>query len=152
MCVDGDGGLQFNIQELETIRRLSLPVKVFVMNNGGYASIRQSQAHHFGRLTGADATSSLTLPDLRSVARAYGIDAVRISNPSSVRRQVRRVLAQPGPLICEVVVARDEERMPRVQSEVRPDGSVVSKPLEDMWPYLDREEFAANMDVPGEAR
>lgn len=149
-CVDGDGGLQFNIQELETIRRLGLPIKVFVMNNGGFASIRQSQAHHFGRLTGADATSSLTLPDLRRVARAYGIDTVQISNPASVRRQVRRVLTQPGPVICEVVVARDEERMPRVQSEVRPDGSVVSKPLEDMWPYLDREEFTANMRTAGE--
>ena len=147
VCIDGDGGIQFNIQELETIRRLQLPIKVFVVNNGGYASIRQSQSNHFGRLTGADGSSSLTLPDVGKVAKAYGIAAMRIAKPRSLRRQIRRVLALAGPVLCEVVVAPDEERMPRVQSEVRPDGSVVSKPLEDMWPYLDRHEFESNMQA-----
>jgi acetolactate synthase-1/2/3 large subunit len=148
VCVDGDGGFQFNVQELETIRRLQLPIKFFVVNNSGYASIRQSQGHHFGRLTGADGSSDLTLPDIRRVARAYGLPSVRIAHPRSARAQVRRLLVADGPSVCEVVVAPDEERMPRVQSLVRPDGSVVSKPLEDMWPYLDRDEFLANMIVP----
>lgn len=147
VCVDGDGGFQFNVQELETIRRLHLPIKLFVVNNGGYASIRQSQSHHFGRLTGADGSSDLTLPDVQRVARAYGLSTFRIASPRTVRAMVRRVLAAPGPSVCEVVVAADEERMPRVQSQVLPDGSVVSKPLEDMWPYLDRDEFLENMAV-----
>ena len=145
VCVDGDGGFQFNVQELETIRRSGLPVKLFVINNGGYASIRQSQSHHFGRLAGADDSSDMTLPDIRRVARAYGLSAFRTASPRTVRSVVRRALVSAGPSVCEVVVAPDEERMPRVQSQVLPDGSVVSKPLEDMWPYLDREEFAANM-------
>ena len=150
VCVDGDGGFQFNIQELETLRRLQLPVKLFVINNSGYASIRQSQSRYFGRLTGADSTSDLTLPDIGRVAHGYGIRAFRISRPQEIGRQISEVLATDGPVICEVVVAADEERMPRVQSQLLPDGSVVSKPLEDMWPYLDRAEFQANMLSPQE--
>jgi acetolactate synthase-1/2/3 large subunit len=148
VCVDGDGGFQFNVQELETIKRLRLPIKFFVVNNSGYASIRQSQSHHFGRLTGADDSSDLTLPHIGRVARAYGLSTFRIASPRAVRATVRRALAADGPVVCEVVVAPDEERMPRVQSMVRSDGSVVSKPLEDMWPYLDRDEFMENMIVP----
>jgi acetolactate synthase-1/2/3 large subunit len=147
VCVDGDGGFQFNVQELETVKRLGLPIKFFVVNNAGYASIRQSQKNYFGRLAGADATSDMSLPDIGRVARAFGLPTYRAASPRSVRSVVRRVLAAEGPAVCEVVVAPDEDRMPRVQSQVLPDGSIVSKPLEDMWPYLDREEFAANMIV-----
>ena len=147
VCVDGDGGVQFNIQELETVRRLGRSVKLFVINNAGYASIRQSQSRHFGRLGGADASSDLTLPDITRVARAYRLPTFRVESPRSARATIRRVLSTPGPSVCEVIVAADEERMPRVQSQVLPDGSVVSKPLEDMWPYLDRDEFRENMAV-----
>jgi acetolactate synthase-1/2/3 large subunit len=148
VCVDGDGGFQFNIQELETIRRLQLPIKFFVVNNSGFASIRQSQGRYFGRLSGADGSSDLTLPGIGRLAAAYGLSSFRTASPRTARAVVRRVLAADGPAVCEVVVAPDEERMPRVQSMVQPDGSVVSKPLEDMWPYLDREEFLQNMIVP----
>jgi acetolactate synthase-1/2/3 large subunit len=148
ICVDGDGGFHLNTQELETIRRLDLPIKIFVMNNSGYAAIRQSQENHFGRVTGADATSELTLPDICRVAEAYGIHAERISSPKGARSAIREVLNGPGPCVCEVVLLPDEERMPRVQSVVTSSGSVKSKPLEDMWPFLDRDEFLANMIVP----
>ena len=148
VCVDGDGGFQFNVQELETINRLRLPIKFFVVNNSGYACIRQSQDQHFERVAGADDSCGLTLPDIGGVARAYGLSASRTASPRTARAAVRRVLAGDGPSVCEVVVAPDEDRMPRVQSQVLPDGSVVSKPLEDMWPYLDRDEFLGNMLVP----
>ena len=148
VCVDGDGGFQFNAQELETIRRLDLPVKIFVVSNAGYACIRQSQDNHFGRLSGADPSSGLTLPDVCALAGAYGVKSVRIDDPAAVRKGVRDVLASAGPVVCDVVVAPDEERKPRVQSLVQPDGSVISKPLEDMWPYLDRDEFRRAMIVP----
>jgi len=148
VCVDGDGGFQFNAQELETIRRLDLPVKIFVVSNAGYACIRQSQEHHFRRLSGADGSSGLTLPDVCGLATAYGVRATRIDRPEGLRHGIREVLASAGPAVCEVVTAPDEERLPRVQSLVRPDGSVVSKPLEDMWPYLERDEFRRAMIVP----
>lgn len=148
VCVDGDGGFQFNVQELETVNRLRLPIKFFVVNNSGYACVRQSQDHHFQRVAGADDSCGLTLPDIGRVARAYGLSTSRTASPRTARAVVRRVLAGDGPSVCEVVVAPDEDRMPRVQALVRPDGSVVSKPLEDMWPYLDRDEFLENMIVP----
>lgn len=147
ICIDGDGGFQMNIQELETVRRLGLPIVFFVVNNKGYASIRASQGGYFGRLTGADDTSGLTLPDVMAVAAAFGLNTARIVDQRDLRGQIERILAMSRPLVCEVVAIPDEPRAPRVASVKLPDGSMVSKPLEDMWPYLDREEFLANMMI-----
>lgn len=146
--VDGDGGFLFNIQELDVVKRLGLPIKFFVMNNGGYASIRASQNNYFKRLTGADPSSGLTVPNIVKLANAFGLPAIRIENHKDMREQIREALDMPGPVICEVVIIPDEPRAPRISSMQKPDGSMISKPLEDMWPFLDREEFMANMIVP----
>jgi len=148
ICVDGDGGIQMNIQELETLKRLQLPLKIFVINNNGYGSIVASQKVYFGRLVGADASSGLTLPDIIKVAAAYGVPTARIANQENLRQEIRDVLSTEGPCLCEVLVIEDEPRQPRVSSMQKPDGSMVSKPLEDMFPFLDREEFLANMIIP----
>jgi acetolactate synthase-1/2/3 large subunit len=148
ICVDGDGGFQMNIQELATVERLGLPVKCFVANNDGYASIRASQSGYFHRLVGADRTSGMTLPDLGAVTKAYGLPFVRISEKGEMRGRIRDVLEMDGPVVCEVMVAPNEERIPRASSYIRSDGSMGSKPLEDLYPFLDRDEFRANMMVP----
>jgi acetolactate synthase I/II/III large subunit len=148
ILVDGDGGFQLNIQELETIRRLGLPVKIFILNNQGYASIRTSQSRYFGRLTGADATSGFTLPDLGRIVAAYNLPFRQIKDQTSLASQVRAVLETPGPVVCEVSMPSDEPRAPSLASMQRPDGSMVSKPLEDLWPFLDRQEFLSNMIIP----
>jgi acetolactate synthase-1/2/3 large subunit len=148
ICVDGDGGFQMNIQELATVERLKLPIKFFVINNNGYASIRASQKNYFKRLAGADATSGVTLPDLAEVAKAYGLPFERIKGKSDLTSGIKKVLSSSGPVVCEVVVAPDEERVPRASSYLKPDGSMGSKPLEDLFPFLDREEFRKNMIVP----
>ena len=148
VCVDGDGSFQMNIQELETVRRLQLPIKFFVINNNGYASIRSSQGNYFQHLVGADPSSGLTLPDVKAVARAYGVTALSITSQQDLRGQVRAVLETPGPVVCEVLAPSAEERAPRLSSMQRSDGSMVSKPLEDLWPFLDREEFHSNMIIP----
>ncbi len=145
VCVDGDGGFQMNIQELETIRRLQLPIKFFVIDNDGYASIRSSQNGYFGRLNGADASSGMTLPDLLKVVAAFGIGTVDCETPDRLDDAIRETLDAPGPVVCRVKTLADEPRMPRVASMQRADGSMVSKPLEDMWPFLPRDEFLANM-------
>ncbi len=147
VLVDGDGGFQLNIQELATIQRLQLPIKIFILNNDGYSSIRTSQERWFGRQTGADPRSGLTLPDIVRVAEAYGVRAVRIENQTDLRLQLRRVLDIPGPVICDVISRPDEARIPSLSSAQRPDGSLYSKPLEDLWPFLSREEFAENMII-----
>jgi acetolactate synthase I/II/III large subunit len=147
VVVDGDGGFQMNIQELETVRRLGLPIKFFVIDNSGYASIRSSQRGYFNRLTGADSSSGITFADFLKVAAAYGLPTIDIGEPIRLRDGIREALASPGPIVCRVVVLPDEPRMPRVASMQRPDGGMVSKPLEDMWPYLSRQEFLENMIV-----
>ncbi len=149
ICVDGDGGFQFNIQELETVARLNLPIKFFVLNNDGYASIRASQQAWFGRaFMGGDRTTGLTLPDLSKVAASYGIPSYVIENQKDLPADIRKVLAMPGPVVVDVRVIKEEVRGPRLQSMQLPDGRFVSKPLEDLWPYLPRDEFRANMIIP----
>jgi acetolactate synthase-1/2/3 large subunit len=90
----------------------------------------------------------MRLPDVRRVAEAYGLRTALISDRANLRDEIRAVLDSDGPIVCEVRVPADEPRGPRVASAQRPDGSMVSKPLEDLWPFLDREEFLANMIVP----
>lgn len=149
ICVDGDGGFQLNIQELATIAHLRLPIKFFILNNDGYASIRASQTSFFGQPSiGCSEATGLHLPDLRKVAQAYGLGSEAIEDQHDLHGQVRRVLDMSGPVICDVRVIPDEVRAPRVTSVQRPDGSFVSTAFEDLWPFLPREEFLGNMIIP----
>lgn len=149
ICVNGDGGFQLNIQDLETVRRLNLPIKYFVLCNGGYASIMSAQRAHFqGRFAGSEPSSHLTLPQLIPVAQAYGIPALEISNHAHLRQRIREALDHDGPMVCAVQTSADQPVAPRATSIMRPDGGMVSRPMEDMWPLLSREEFHANMIVP----
>jgi acetolactate synthase-1/2/3 large subunit len=148
ILVDGDGGFQFNIQELETVRRLQLPIKFFILNNDGYASIRASQQAYFGEpQIGANAATGLTVPELAKIAASYGIASRVIYDQTRLREEVCEILATPGPMVVDVRVIPDESRAPRLQSYQRADGSMASKPLEDLWPFLSREEFLQNMIV-----
>ncbi|SEF53871.1 acetolactate synthase-1/2/3 large subunit [Bryocella elongata] len=148
IAVDGDGGFQFNIQELETIARLQLPIKFFVLNNDGYSSIRASQTAYFGKASiGADARTGISIPDLSKVGASYGLGTYVIEDQTDLVTEVKKVLAMDGPVVCDVHVIPDEQRAPRLQSYQRADGSFVSKPLEDLFPFLSREEFLANMIV-----
>jgi acetolactate synthase-1/2/3 large subunit len=148
ICVDGDGGLQLNIQELATVAHLKLPIKLFVLNNQGYASIRASQTNYFGGPNiGCSPETGVSIPDYRKVARAYGLKTAIIEDQSDLRAAVRKVLRSRGPVVCDVHVIPDEIRAPRVTSVQLADGSFVSKPLEDLWPFLDRDEFRQNMIV-----
>jgi acetolactate synthase-1/2/3 large subunit len=148
ICVNGDGGFQLNIQELETVRRLNLPIKYFILCNGGYASIMATQRNYFqGRFVGSEPSSHLTLPDVIKVAEAYGISTARITGHRDLAANVRKVLDHEGPVVCAVDVPPDQPTAPRVTSFIGPDGRIASKPMEDMWPFLSREELASNMIV-----
>jgi len=148
ICVEGDGGLQMNAQELATLVSKNLPVKCFVVNNGGYASIRSSQQNYFKRQVGADENSGLRLPDLETLSKAYGVAFLRIENGPNLKAHLQQALDHVGPLLCEVVVLREEPRIPRVASKQLPDGKMVSSPLEDLFPFLPREELQQNMLIP----
>jgi acetolactate synthase I/II/III large subunit len=146
--IEGDGGFQMNAQELETIARLKLPIKLFVINNGGYGSILATQRAYFHRLVGCTPESGLTFPGTLQLAAAYGLETFRIGNQGELGSGIQEVLDSAGPCVCEVMAIADEPRQPRVASYQKPDGSMASRPLEDMYPFLPREEFLANMIVP----
>ena len=147
--MEGDGGFHMNSQELEVVRRLNLPVKFFVLNNQGYGSIRATQRNYFnGRFVASDASSGLTLPDICKIGRSYGIPSTSIKTNQELRKKVRSVLRSRGPAVCEVRISPDQVTAPKLYSMQRADGSIVSKPLEDLWPFLDRREFLSNMLIP----
>jgi acetolactate synthase I/II/III large subunit len=149
VCIEGDGGFVMNIQELETVKRLALPIKIFVLNNGGYGSIQATQKNYFdGRYVASTVSSGLSLPDVAAVSRAFGIPSERIAEHGHITEKVRLILKQEGPVVCDVIVSPDQATAPRVSSRKLADGSMVSMPMEDMWPPLDREELTANMLVP----
>jgi acetolactate synthase-1/2/3 large subunit len=149
ICVNGDGGFQLNIQELETVRRLNLPIKYFVLCNGTYASIMATQRNYFeGRMVGSDPSSNLTLPDIRRVAQAYGIESCELRDHTNIRAGVQAVLDSPGPIVCAVNVSSDQPTAPRATSSVRLDGTIVSLPMEDMAPRLPREVFLSEIIIP----
>lgn len=137
ICIEGDGSLQHNIQELETLRRLNLPVKLFVLNNNGYASIRNTQRRFFnGKLTCCDPSSGLTLPDTALLARGYGLKTFKIETQRDLKRNLEVVLNEDGPVVCVVMSDPEVQLKPRVDSKVMPDGRIVSMPLDDLWPFL----------------
>lgn len=146
--ITGDGSLQLNIQELQTIVYNKLPVKTFVLNNNGYLSIRATQKKFFnGRLIGTDSSSGLSLPDLKKISAAYDIKYFKLSNSSTLENDLKKVLAYRGPAIIEVMCPENEPVVPTVASMRKDDGTMVSRPLEDMMPFLDREEYRSNMLV-----
>lgn len=147
VCLSGDGGLQMNIQELQTLVTYKLPITLFVLNNGGYLTIQLMQQNHFGRYVGSDPGSGVVCPDIVKVAAAYGIGALRINNQQELDQQLETVLNQEGPFICEIMMPGNQPLIPRVSSLKKPDGSIIAKPLEDLYPFLERAEFLENMIV-----
>lgn len=146
--VTGDGSFQMNIQELQTIVHNQLPVKIFILNNNGYLSIRATQNKFFeGRLMGTDSTSGLSIPDSQKIANAYGIKYFKLKNSTILEKELKEVLKHNGPVLCEVVCPSNEPVVPAVSSVRKEDGRMVSRPLEDMMPFLDRDEYRSNLFV-----
>ena len=146
IIITGDGSLQMNIQELATISQNKLPIKIFVLNNNGYLLIRHTQKTHLGsRFMGESPKTGLGSPNFMGVAKAYGIKGVKIDSVKNIDTKLRAVLNSKGPVICEVMSPEWQLIIPRVYSERQPDGSFVSRPYEDLFPFLDRREFNENM-------
>jgi acetolactate synthase-1/2/3 large subunit len=144
ICVGGDGSLQMNIQELQTIVHHRLPIKIFVLNNAGYLSMRSTQSAFFGRLTGESNPSGVSFPDMVKVACAYGISSVRIDREQQLPEIVKALTAS-GPALIDVVLDPGQEFEPRSRARQLPDGSIVSPKLEDMYPFLDDTELLGNV-------
>lgn len=146
ICIAGDGSIMMNLQELQTIKHYNLPIKIFVLNNSGYSSIRQTQRNFFGeKLVACSSNSGVSTPDFTKVAAAFEISSMKIENSDDLENDIKKALQHKGPLLCEVMLDHDYIFQPKLSSEKLPDGRIISKPLEDMYPFLDREEFESNM-------
>lgn len=148
VSVEGDGSLQLNLQELSTLKSLNLPIRMFVMNNNGYASIRNTQRNYFDeRYVATGAEAGLLIPDLVKLAETIGLDAIRIDDASELDEKIQYVLNHPGPIICDVTIIKDEALWPKVSAIPQANGSMISMPLEDMSPLLDLERLDSEMLV-----
>jgi acetolactate synthase-1/2/3 large subunit len=148
ICIAGDGSIHMNIQELQTIVHHKLPIKIFVLCNDGYLAIRSTQDAYFsGRYVASDSSSGVTLPDFVKVAHAYGLSTFSVRNHEGMDRIIQSVLDHSGPVLCNINMSPRQTLYPKLASEIRPDGTMVSKPLEDMFPFLDRNEFMENMII-----
>lgn len=148
--VTGDGSIQMNIQELQTIYHHQMPIKIFLINNGGYHSIRQTQMNFFGEpLVGIGTDSrDLSFPDMAKLAPAYGFPYRKITKNSQLGSVIEEVLAMKGPVICEIFVDTQQKFEPKSATKRLPDGTLVSAPLEDLAPFLSEEELKKNMFIP----
>lgn len=142
ICIDGDGSVMMNIQELATVAYNKLNLKLFILNNNGYLSIRQTQRNLFKPpFVGIDSESGVGFPDFGKLSEAFGIPYCRLDSGDAADRIIREVIDSDGPYICEVIVDPDQNFEPKSSSRVLPDGRIVSPSLDDMAPFLDREEY-----------
>lgn len=147
ICVAGDGGMQLNIQELAVIAGRRLPVKIFVVNNNGYSSIRGMQRTHFmGSYFGSSRETGLFLPDMLALASAYGIAGQRVVTSAELKDCVKQALAANGPFICDVIIDPMCVVSPKAASRVLEDGKMISTSLEDLYPFLPQEELMEELN------
>ncbi len=145
ICIDGDGSLMMNLQELETISYNKLNVKLFILNNSGYHSIRQTQRNLFKPpLIGLDADTGVGFPNWEYLAKAFDFEYYETSNESNSMETIKAVLNAEGPVICNVIVDPEQNFVPKLSSKVLPDGSIVSPSMDDMFPFLPRDEYESN--------
>ncbi|MCR4754342.1 MAG: thiamine pyrophosphate-binding protein [Lachnospiraceae bacterium] len=149
VCIEGDGSIQMNIQELQTVVTNALPIKIFIINNGGYHQIRQTQKNVFSdALIGVGPESGdLGFPDFEKIAWAYGIPYERIQKNSELVDKIRNSLNMEGYCICEVMCSMNQCFEPKLSTKRMPDGTLYSPPLEDMAPFLSRTELEENMII-----
>jgi len=144
-CITGDGSIQMNLQELQTIKHNGLNVKLIVLNNNGYLLIRHTQRNfEDGRLIGESEETGVSFPDFEQVAALYGMGYQRISDGTRLDEDISALLTTEGPLICEVMTPAWQLLVPRVASKQMDDGTMMSMPYDDMFPFLERDEYEAN--------
>jgi len=150
ICLEGDGSIMMNLQELQTIVTNQLPIKIFLINNNGYHSIRITQNNLFKEhcKVGIGAESKdLGFPEFKKIAKAFNLPYYRARNNDEMKKIVKKVLAKQGPLFCEIYTDTQQVWEPKSSAKRLPDGTIVSPPLEDLAPFLPREEFLSNMII-----
>jgi acetolactate synthase-1/2/3 large subunit len=149
ICIDGDGGFVMNMQELELVNRYKLPIKFFILNNDGYGSIKTTQSNHFeGRLVASDPGSGLSLPEVSKIAEAFNIPYIKIFDNEMLCNIIEKIIKTEGPLMIEVMIDPNHRTAPKASVYKTKDGLFATRPMEDMAPFLSREDFESEMLVP----
>ena len=148
ICLDVDGSIQMNLQELQTIVHNKCDIHLFVLNNEGYHSMRQTQSNLFeGDLCGVSASNGVSFPDMEKIAYAYGIPYFKITSLDDMEEVIVKSLELTGPVMCEVMLDKAQFFAPKLSSRVLPDGKIVSPEIDDLYPFLERAEYEANKKV-----
>jgi len=146
ILIVGDGSIMMNLQELQVIKHHHLPIKIFLLNNQGYLAIKNTQNSFFGgRLEASDQDSGISFPDFGKVALAFELPYMTIKDHEGIDGSIAKALAQNGPILVDINMSPSQPLIPKVYSMKKLDGSMDSKPIEDMYPFLDPDEMAANM-------
>jgi acetolactate synthase-1/2/3 large subunit len=149
ICLAGDGSIMLNLQELQTIAGNRLPIKLIVLNNNGYSSIRQTQQNYFpDNVVGCGPESGLTFPDFMKLGAAFGFEVRRCASHLDLAAMIHDTLTSEGPQLLEVMLDPEQPFSPKLSSRQLEDGRMVSSPLEDLAPFLSRTELAQNMLIP----
>ncbi len=145
ICLTGDGGFQLNIQELATVQHNKIPIKIFIFNNSGYLTIKQTQQLGFGgRIMGADKKSGLTFPNYKKISESHKMKYFKILSNKSLRQKLKKVINAKGNVICELVMDPDEEQIPKAINRRDKNGKSVPTKFEDMYPFLSKDEIESN--------
>ena len=148
ICIDGDGSIMMNLQELQTIAYNHANIKIFVLNNDGYHSMRQTQSNLFkGALAGISKENGISFPDMEKIAYAFGISYLRIDSAESMDKQIQEAINSDSAVICEVMIDKRQFFEPKLASKVLPDGKIISPDIDDLSPFLSREEYLSNKEI-----
>ena len=152
-CISGDGSIQMNLQEFQTISHYKLPIKTIIINNDGYLLIRHTQKNFCeGRLIGESSKNGVGLPSMKKVADLYDIKYMSINSTAELASKIDELIAYKGPMICEVFTPREQLLIPRVASKKLDSGKIISMPYDDMFPFLDRDEYETNKKMVQECK
>tara|TARA_B110000261_G_C13071853_1_gene352512 strand:- start:1534 stop:2124 length:591 start_codon:yes stop_codon:yes gene_type:complete len=146
ICLTGEGGIQMNIQELATIKHHKIPIKIFIYNNGGYLTIKQTQQHGFnGRIMGSDKSSGISFPDYKKISEAHEIDYIKIENNTNLDKKIKSILKNKKPLICELFMDHNQDQKPKAINKRLPNGKTIPTTFEDMYPFLEENTIKENL-------
>lgn len=149
ICIDGDGSIMMNLQELETISYHKLDLKIFILNNSGYHSIRQTQRNLMEPpYIGIDADTGVGFPKWDRLASAFDFTYFEIDSEPGLKEVIENIFNTNGPVLCNVIVDPTQNFVPKLSSKVLPDGRIVSPSMDDMFPFLTREEYEGNKYIP----
>ena len=136
VCISGDGGLMFNLQEFQTVINYKIPLKLFIINNGGYLTMKLMQQKNFKKFVGADDKSGLTLPDFLKVAKSFNFKTIKLKNENNLNKNLKNILNSKKATVCEIVTPPMQELVPRVQTQMNKDGTFQPAMLDNMYPFL----------------